>query len=457
VKASRPAPGDFEEAVRFFRAKVPMRKEEWEALEEAARSRAFTVAGVAQLSLVADVHKALEKAIAKGTSLAEFKRDVGAKLVKEWGGEKPGRLETIFRTNVQTAYSAGRMEMLTQPGALKARPYWMLLPIGDDRTSAICKRFIRPPVILPADSPWWTTHIPPMHFRCRTALRALSAQEAKARGVLKAGPPVKPDEGFGGDPRAPVDLLDIQQAKYEEGEKPGWLKRMLDVLRSKQGSRDEKQSKPLKPADVHIRGNAAPEVAERFRRLNQLLGRRLIVSDFEGIPRAMAVVYELDKLPNELLGLLANNKYDIHIGGTDLTKLGPSHTARQLDGKYSDQNPGVLWNNVPGATFGDVREILVRANVDLARTVLHEVGHAIDNLHHVSSEAGFDAMWQEWRRDKGPKKRYYTNEERGRRESFAEAFSLYHSSGYIYALEAFGDDIAQLLADRYPRKRTSKR
>src|SRR5690349_638173 len=107
---------DFEAAITWFLGRVPLTKTEWLTLEEKARRKAFTVAGVAQLDLVAEVWSAIDKAIADGTTLADFKRDVGAKLEGAWNGtvaSPPHRLETIFRTNVQMAHSAGRYREMT--------------------------------------------------------------------------------------------------------------------------------------------------------------------------------------------------------------------------------------------------------------------------------------------------------------------------------------------------------
>lgn len=95
---------DFEEAIDFFRQRVPMLKAEWEAMEVAARKKAFTVAGVAQLDVVTDVWKSIDRALRDGTPLEEWKTEIGPKLEAAWAGSAanpPWRLETIFRTNVQ--------------------------------------------------------------------------------------------------------------------------------------------------------------------------------------------------------------------------------------------------------------------------------------------------------------------------------------------------------------------
>src|SRR4051812_1238416 len=110
-----PPPKAPQEALKWFAGKVPFTRAEFEKLEAEARKRAFFISNVAQLNLVSDVHKAITKAIQKGTTLADFKKAVEAKLTKEWGEERPAVVETIFRTNVQAAYNAGRLEQFEDP------------------------------------------------------------------------------------------------------------------------------------------------------------------------------------------------------------------------------------------------------------------------------------------------------------------------------------------------------
>lgn len=202
-----PPPKAPKEAVRWFAQRVPFTRDELEQLDEATRKRAFYVSNVAQLRLVSDVHKAISKAIEKGTTLDAFKRAVGAKLAAEWGGPKPAVVETIFRTNVQSAYNAGRLEQFEDPIIKALRPMRGWSVILDSRTTEfICRPLAT--VVVPADSTFAKTHIPPLHYRCRTGIMALSAEE-RARSPEHL-PDVTPTEGFGGDPRnPPQDFVDL--------------------------------------------------------------------------------------------------------------------------------------------------------------------------------------------------------------------------------------------------------
>jgi len=217
-----PDPFRFDEAVKAFRARVPMTDEAFKAIGEELHARALTVAGVTHLDVVADVWAAVDKAVAKGTTFAEFKKEVREKLVREWGAEKPGRLENIFRTNVQRAYGAGSVQQLQAPAVLRRRPFWRLSVILDGRTSPICSSLAN--LTLPASDPSWFGRKPPLHFKCRSKLIPLTAAQAAAMGVTTDVPETTAQNGFG-EPSAPwepdlskypPDLVAVYQEKLKK-------------------------------------------------------------------------------------------------------------------------------------------------------------------------------------------------------------------------------------------------
>lgn len=194
-------PVDFDEAIEWFRSRVPLVAGEWEQMQELAHQRAFTVAHVAHADVVAHTWDALDAAIAEGTSFEEFRARAAAELEEAWAGEvanPAARLETIFRTNVQGAYGAGRFEQISHPAVLRRRPYWRLNVLDDHRTSDICRHLIG--VCLPADHPWWIGHIPPLHYNCRTTLDSLTEDEALAHGITRRPPNQPAMQGFGDGP-----------------------------------------------------------------------------------------------------------------------------------------------------------------------------------------------------------------------------------------------------------------
>jgi hypothetical protein len=207
-------PVKFQEAIDAFRRRVPMTDDDFDQLSDDEKEFAFTVAGVAQAELVADAYEAVLRAIEDGTDLDDFKADVGEQLTESWGGEDPGQLENIFRTNVMGAYNAGRYAAATAPELKRERPYWRMETVDDSRQSDICQE-VRD-VCLPADHWWWQTHYPPLHYNCRDHVATLTKDQAEDFGITSAPPNVQPLPGFGAAPSGggmdwEPDLSDLPQ------------------------------------------------------------------------------------------------------------------------------------------------------------------------------------------------------------------------------------------------------
>ncbi len=158
-------------------------------LQGRARAAAFTIAGISVLDQIERVKVSLEKATGQGWSFAKWKRAVAA-------GEVPlelpaHRVETIFRTNIQGWYAAGRCRAIQANKS--ARPYLMYSAINDGRTRpahAAMDGFIAQ-----VDDAIWRTWTPPAGFNCRCTVIGLSEAQAKARGI-KPFPGKTPDPGW---------------------------------------------------------------------------------------------------------------------------------------------------------------------------------------------------------------------------------------------------------------------
>ena len=183
-------------AIDWFRSRVPLTRDAYDSLGEQARSKAFTVSGLAGLDMVQETMDALDYAISQGETFESFKGRLSQRVTKAWGGASPYRLQTIFDTNLQLAYGAGRYEAASE--LKERRPYWGLEVVLDSRTSSVCRPLAG--VVRPADDPWWSGHIPPLHFRCRTALVTYSEAQARSAGITEQAPDVPALAGFGRPP-----------------------------------------------------------------------------------------------------------------------------------------------------------------------------------------------------------------------------------------------------------------
>jgi SPP1 gp7 family putative phage head morphogenesis protein len=96
-----------------------------------------------------------------------------------WGN---WRVETIFRTNVQTAYNVGKFKQQKESGA----KYLMYDAVDDSRTRPTHAALDGK--VFPADDAIWQKWYPPNGFRCRCTTRGMSEAELKARGLkVEAG------------------------------------------------------------------------------------------------------------------------------------------------------------------------------------------------------------------------------------------------------------------------------
>ena len=197
-------PTDYDEAVEWFRSRLDLTDEQFEAIDSEARRKAFTVADVAQVDIIDQVWQALERAIRDGTTLEDFAAEVGGLLSAAWGRDDPHRLETIFRTNVQKAYNRGRWKQQHDPVVAALRPFLFYDALLDTRTSDTCIDLNG--TVLPIEDPFWSSHLPPVHHRCRSSLRNLTQRQAERRGISETRPEVVIPDGFGRAPEIETEF-----------------------------------------------------------------------------------------------------------------------------------------------------------------------------------------------------------------------------------------------------------
>jgi SPP1 gp7 family putative phage head morphogenesis protein len=148
------------EAQAFWGAKVPMSRDDWDELIEAQRAGAFMVSGLTRTDQISAVQQAISDAIDTGTTFEDFKAAIPDIIARQhWSGI---RLQIIFRTNVQSAYMAGRYAQMQK--VAQERPFWQYSAINDSRTRPAHRAMDGK--IFPADHEFWNTWYPPNGFRC---------------------------------------------------------------------------------------------------------------------------------------------------------------------------------------------------------------------------------------------------------------------------------------------------
>ena len=174
-------------AIEYFRSRDLRIAGDWQQVAHAVRNGSFSVAGVMKAQVLGDIQTALERALASGTTYADFLRELKPKLAAAgWLGRFPAdpatgeivsgkgltprHLDTVFRTNLQSAYMAGRLKGMVE--ASDSHPYWQYVAILDNRTRpghrALNGRVFR------WDDPIWKVIYPPNGYKCRCRVRPLS-------------------------------------------------------------------------------------------------------------------------------------------------------------------------------------------------------------------------------------------------------------------------------------------
>ena len=192
----------FEEAVEYFKDRVPVTASQFYKIAEQYRGLAFTVSGYTKAQILNRFYDEILAALEDGNTLAEFRSNMNEFLEAEgYEGLDPLQADNIFRTNVQTAYNVGHYEQMTQPGVMQLRPYWQYDAVNDAHTRP--SHLAMDGKVFPADSPVWDVWFPPNGFRCRCTVKTLSKRQVEQRGlaVEKDSPKAAfPDPHFSTNP-----------------------------------------------------------------------------------------------------------------------------------------------------------------------------------------------------------------------------------------------------------------
>lgn len=183
-------------AVAYLKAKGYAITWDWQEMRDAAHDRAFTVAKAMRLDVLSDIRAALETALQEGQTLKQFIDNLQPVLEAQgWWGKQvivdgagtaelvrlgsPRRLRTIYQTNLQSSYMAGRKAAME--ASTESHPYWRYVAILDGKTRpshrALSGKVYR------HDDPVWASIYPPNGFNCRCRVSALSAAAMKRRGL----------------------------------------------------------------------------------------------------------------------------------------------------------------------------------------------------------------------------------------------------------------------------------
>ena len=173
----------FEEAIRFFLAKVNLPTKAWTDLWHAQHVRAWSVAGAQSEALLDDIRREIQRALEQGTTLEQF-RDAFAEIVRKHGWRHTGtvgrRARIIYQTNLSMAYSAGRYAQMTAPETLLAFPIWEYRHSGAKHPRL--DHLSWDGLCLAATDPFWQQAWPPNGWGCGCWVRPMTTRELRRTG-----------------------------------------------------------------------------------------------------------------------------------------------------------------------------------------------------------------------------------------------------------------------------------
>lgn len=188
-------PGDesdwpiIDEAVRSLSQRNVIDRYGFDQLDAAARQKAFTVTGIASEEALAKVRDLLAESVNEGSDYKAFRKTVLAEVEESTYLSEP-RLQTIFRTNIQTAYSDGTAKVTNMPFVRSAFPYAAYHCIHDDRARKNHKRLEKLGIdgtnIYRIDDPVFQMFRPPWDYNDRCGWNPLTVRQAAEQGLKEA-------------------------------------------------------------------------------------------------------------------------------------------------------------------------------------------------------------------------------------------------------------------------------
>lgn len=190
-----------EQAIAFLDSKGYRTSIDWTDTFNEEHDASFTVAKIAKVDLLRDIHVSLLDAMAEGKPFEAWRAGLEPVLRdKGWLGKVvdedltgtadpvfvgPRRLRTIYDTNIRMARSVGLWRRIQ--ASKEALPFLAYSAVRDRRTRPLHALWggLLPGttrIILPVDHPFWLTHFPPNGWNCRCTVIQLSQRDLDRRG-----------------------------------------------------------------------------------------------------------------------------------------------------------------------------------------------------------------------------------------------------------------------------------
>ena len=176
----------FLEAVRDLTSREPLKGFNWQQVAEIYKTRqGFALARSADIKLTERVQQTIERFMRRGIQLRSAE-----KIIAELGGFTKAYAETVYRTNLSTAYSAGRFDQAADPDVAVVIGGFEYLTSRDSDVRRGRKQdsgenhAAADGFIAATTDPIWDTLAPPSGYQCRCVTRMVPRGELRRLGLV---------------------------------------------------------------------------------------------------------------------------------------------------------------------------------------------------------------------------------------------------------------------------------
>ena len=204
MSATRKAAAAYDDAVRYMRKRLDLSPDDVAKLEKLYGDTAVKVTRGLGDALEAKAQEAAADIVKQGMHVQDaMQRMREAFDAAGATPQKPFLLETLVRTQIQTAYGAGRWNADQDPAVQEILWGYTYVTAGDDRVRE--EHAAMEGTCLPKDDPFWQVNWPPNGFNCRCS----TVEEFREEKIVQPpesvevdGRIIKPgaDEGWGYNP-----------------------------------------------------------------------------------------------------------------------------------------------------------------------------------------------------------------------------------------------------------------
>lgn len=170
-------------------------------LQETYNTRALQILNGVSVYIEKELEDTFQTLVREGTTTRNAVQILGEKF-DELGLSpiKPFQLETIFRTQTQLTFSAGKYQAEQDPDIQEILWGYKYVTVGDDRVRD--EHIVLEGTQLPKDDPFWDRFTPPNGWNCRCQIIPIfeTRESVNPPKFLDDGTPLAPDKDFDFNP-----------------------------------------------------------------------------------------------------------------------------------------------------------------------------------------------------------------------------------------------------------------